>query len=393
MRQSGQRTAGTNDIFNLRQVFALCQGLSSGRSIDIANLPRMAFDSSQNRLFRQAFYQLELILRLRDCHIRFQCFLQIDVQLLLTFLAQLFFADGFNDFHAVDVYAEVALYGSLCFRFRRGQNAGNRIGVLGYGVHIGSRTADIDDHTVADAVIQQLRTFHNRSRCRNDRTVYHVSDVLHARRLGDVVLEGLLNDLAARFDVQGVDLRIDIIDQIEFLSAFFIENQFHFILVFNIAGIHNRGMQSHIADHFCIIDCGIPFAVVHTTRDQDQIWVDFLDSRQIASSQSADRNIVNDAARAECRFSRRLGSHIINQSMDGHLQAACRGRGCQHFIIFQTVNVHLPTEIIDSSLQSDTNIAFQHRSRRLSLRPKNRIFAVKVFERIDNGRRRADLRN
>ena len=192
-------------------------------------------------------------------------------------------------------------------------------------MHIGSRTANIDDQAVADAVIQQLRTFHNCARCRDDRTIDHVSDVLHARRLGDVVLEGLLNDLAARFDVQGVDLRIDIIDQIELLSALLIEDQFHFILIFNIAGIHNRGMQSHIADHFGIIDCGIPFAVVHTTRDQNQIWVDFLDSRQIASSQSADCNIVNDAARAKCRFSRRLGGHIINQSVDGHLQAACRG--------------------------------------------------------------------
>ena len=393
MRQSGQRTAGTDDVFDLGQVFALCQSLSAGRSVDVADLTRMPFDCPQNSFFGQTFDQFKFVFILRDRYISFQCFIQIDVQFFLTFLAQFFFADGLDDFHAVDINAEVALYGPLCLRLRRGQDPGYRVGILRYRMYVGGRAADVDDHAVTDTVIEQLRAFHNSTRRRDDRAVDHVSDVFHARRLGDIIFKGFLNDLAARFNVQSIDLRIDVVDQIQLLSAFLVEDQLHFLLIFNVAGINDRRMQPHIADHFRVVDGRIAFAIVHAAGDQDQIRIDLLDLCQVASSQSAYGNVVDNAAGTEGCLSGRLGRHIVNQSVYGHLQTA-RCRGCrQHFVIFQTVDVHFFAKVIDRPLQSDADIPFQYRGRRLSLCPENRIFAVQIFERVDNGRCRADLCN
>ena len=51
-----------------------------------------------------------------------------------------------------------------------------------------------------------------------DRAADEIADVLHARGFGDVLLERVLDDAAARLDVQLVYLRIYVFDYVKFLT-------------------------------------------------------------------------------------------------------------------------------------------------------------------------------
>ena len=247
------------------------------------------------------------------------------MEFFFTFFSELFFADGFDYLHAVYINAKVAFHGSLCLRFRCRQNSRNRVRVFSHCVNICRRTANVDGHNITDAVIKQFRAFHNRARCRDNRPVYHVAHMLHARGFRDIVFKRVLNNLSARLHIQRVNLRINIVYKVELLSAFLIKNQFHLFLILNVSGINYRCVQTHVSYHFRVVYRSVSFAVINAARNQDEVRVNFLNLCEIASSQSSDCNVMNDSSRAKCRFSRSLSRHIIYQSMHCHLKAA-RGR-------------------------------------------------------------------
>ena len=247
------------------------------------------------------------------------------MELFFTFFSEFLFADGFDYLHAVYINAKVAFHGSLCLRFRCRQNSRNRVRVFGHCVNICRRTANVDGHNITDAVIKQFRAFHNRARCRDNRPIYHVAHMLHARCLRDIVLKRVLDDLSARLYIQRVNLRINIINKIESLSAFLIKNQFHLFLILNVSGINYRCVQTHVSYHFRVIYRSVSFAVINAARNQDEVRVNFLNLCEVASSQSSDCNVMNDSSRAKRRFSCSLRSHIIYQSVHRHLQTT-RGR-------------------------------------------------------------------
>ena len=119
--------------------------------------------------------------------------------------------------------------------------------------------------------------------------------------------------------------------------------------------------------------------------------MDFFYFRQIRAPKLSRSNIMNDAPRAQRRFFRRPRRHIVDEPVNGHLQAP-GGRGCcQHFIILQRFDALLFTKIRDGSLQADPHITLQHGSWRLSLGPENRMFGVNIFKRVYNGGCRADF--
>ena len=246
------------------------------------------------------------------------------MQLVFTFFSKLFLTDGLNDFHPVYIYAQVSFYGSLGLWLRCGKYSGNCVRILCNGMNVGSRSAYIYGHHISDAVIKQLGTFHYSSRCRNDRSAYHVSHMFHSRCMGDVILKSLLNYLAAWFNIEGINLWINIVYQVEILSAFLVKDKLHFVLIFNISCVYYRCFKAHSSYHLGIVNCGVSFSVIHTACYENQVRVNFLDSGNIASSQSSNGYIVDYSACSQCRFLGCLGRHIVNQTVNCHFKAACR---------------------------------------------------------------------
>ena len=137
-----------------------------------------------------------------------------------------------------------------------------------------------------------------------------------------MLLKSILYNLSTRFYVEVVDLRIYVFYVVKLLSAFLVENQLHLFLILDISRIDDRRLQSQAADFFRIFDGRVPFAVVHAAGDQDQVGIDFLDLCQIGSAQLSGGNVVDDASCAESRLLCRLSRHIVDQTVDRHLQSS-----------------------------------------------------------------------
>ncbi len=233
----------------------------------------------EHRFLRQSFYQLELRFCLRYRHIAGQSFVQIDAHLFAV-LAHLFFSDGLDNLHPVDIDAQIPFYGSLRLRFRRNHDSGNLVRLCRYRVKIRGSAAYVQYDQIPEAVVQQLGALHDCARRRDDRAVDHIANMFHSRRIGDVLLKSILYNLSTRFYVEVVDLRIYVFYVVKLLSAFLVENQLHLFLILDISRIDDRRLQSQAADFFRIFDGRVPFAVVHAAGDQDQVGIDFLDLRQ-----------------------------------------------------------------------------------------------------------------
>ena len=78
-------------------------------------------------------------------------------------------------------------------------------------MYIGRSSAHVYNHYVAYTVVQELGTLHYCAGSWYYRTVYHISHMFHARRVGDVVLKGFLNNFAAWLHVERIDFRIYVI--------------------------------------------------------------------------------------------------------------------------------------------------------------------------------------
>ena len=242
------------------------------------------------------------------------------------------------------------------------------------------RAADVDNHHFTNTLMQKLRSLHDRARCWNDRAIDHVAHVFHARCVRDVIFERVLNDFAAGLDVHVIDLRVYILYVVEFLTGLFIENQFHLFLVLDVAGVDDRRLETEAADLLRIVDSCVSFAVVDAACDEDQIRLDLLDLLQIRTSEFAGCDEVDDAAGTQGCFLGGSRCHVVDQAVNCHLQTACRRRGRQHLVIFETVDTHLRAKVVDGALQADSDVAFQHRRRSLPLRPEFRIVAVDILE-------------
>ena len=57
--------------------------------------------------------------------------------------------------------------------------------------------ADVKDHKVSEAVVEDLCCFHYCARRRNDWTVNHLANVFHPRRIGYMLLKRVLDYAAA----------------------------------------------------------------------------------------------------------------------------------------------------------------------------------------------------
>ena len=209
VRESGQGAACANDVFNRCQVLAFCDGTSAAWAINISDLAGMTFHSFHDCFFCQYLDHFDFIFVLRDRPVSFECLVRIKTR-LRSLCAEFFVTDGFDDLHAVDIYAQVAFYRTLGHWFWRGEDACNVIGFAAYGMHVGGRTANVDNHDFADALVQKLRTLHDGAWCRNDRSVDHVTHMLHARCVGDVVFERVLDNLAAWLNIHIVDTRVNV---------------------------------------------------------------------------------------------------------------------------------------------------------------------------------------
>ena len=341
----------------------------------------MAFDRLEHGFLRQAFYEFEFVFVLRDGFIGLERLVRIHAHGGHLF-AEYLLADGFDHLVAVHVHAQVALDRALRLGFGRRQDAGHHVGILGDRVQVRRRAAHVEHDAVADAVVQQLRAFHDRAGGRDDGTVHHVAHVLHARRAGDVILEGILDDLAAGFDVQFVDLGIDVFDIVKRHAALFVEDELHFLLVFDVACVDHGHLQPHGAQHFRVVDGGVAFAVVHAARQQDQVRLDLLDLRQVASAQPSCGHVVDDAARTERRFLRGFRGHVVNQAVDGHLQTAGSGGRGQHLVVFERIDVGLLLQVFDRAGQADAHVALQDGRGRLTLREEHGMVGIQILERV-----------
>ncbi len=258
-------------------------------------------------------------------------------------------------------------------------------------MQVGGGAADIQNDNIADAVVEQLGAFHNGAGGRDDGTVHHVAHVLHARGPGDVVLEGILDDLAAGLHVELVNLGIYVFDIVKRHAALFVEDELHFLLIFNVAGVDNGNLQSHGTEHFRVVDGRVSFAVVHASCQKDKIGLDLLDLRQIRSSEASCSHVMDDAACAQRRLLGRFRRHVIHEAVDGHLQAAGGGRSRQHLVVLQGVDAGLFLQVFDGAGQADAHVAFQNGSGCLTLGKKHRMVGVQVFKGVYNCRGGADL--
>lgn len=102
--------------------------------------------------------------------------------------------------------------------------------------------------------------------------------------VGDMVLKGVLYYFAARLHVQSVYLRIYVIYYIQVLTAFFIKDEFHFVLVFNVSGVNHRCLESQASYHFSIVNGRVSFSVVDSAGYEYQIWIYFFYAGQVSSS-------------------------------------------------------------------------------------------------------------
>ena len=247
------------------------------------------------------------------------------MELILAFFSQLFLTDGLDYLHPVYIYAQITLYSSLCLWLRCGKDSCNCIRIFSNRMNVCSSSAYIYGHYIADAVIEQLGTLHYSPRRRDNRSAYHVSDMLHSRCVCDMILKSILNYLAARFNIESIYLWINIVYQVKVLSAFFVKDKLHFVLIFNISCVNHGCFQAHRSYHFSIVYSRISFAIVYTTRDKYQVRVDFLDSGDIASSQFAYGNVVNNSTCTESCFLSSLSRHVVDQTMNCHFKSTgCR---------------------------------------------------------------------
>ena len=115
-----------------------------------------------------------------------------------------------GDVRGAHVGAEVALDRALAVRLRLGRERRDLRAAVGDRVHVGGGAADVDDDEVADVLGEPLGGDEDGARRGQDAAGHELADALHARRVRDVLLEGVVDDGARRHDVELVDRRIDV---------------------------------------------------------------------------------------------------------------------------------------------------------------------------------------
>ncbi len=109
---------------------------------------------------------------------------------------------------------------------------------VGDGVHVGGGAADVDDDEVADVLGEPLGGDEHRAGRRQDLAVDDLADALHARRVRDVLLEGVVDDGAGRHDVELVDARIDVVGELD-LEAGPLQQLLRVAADDGVAGVHD----------------------------------------------------------------------------------------------------------------------------------------------------------
>ena len=260
----------------------------------------------------------------------------------------------------VHINAEISFDGTLRLRLRRYHKSCDLIRLHRDRVKIRSGTSHVEHHEIPYAVIKNLCRLHNRSRSRNYRPAYHVANVLHARSLCYMLLKSLLYNLSAWLDIKLIYLRIHVFNYIKLLTAPLIEDQPHLLLIFDVPGINDRRPDVHGAYHLGIVESRFTLAVIYTPRDQNQVRLYLPYLCDIRPAKAPRGHIMDYSSRTECGFLGGLCGHIVNESVYGHLETACRRRSRQHLVIFYFICPLIFAEVIDSTLKSHANVALQH---------------------------------
>ena len=204
-----------------------------------------------------------------------------------------------------------------------------------------------------------------------------------------MLLKSLLDHFPARLYVQVVDFRVYVLNIIQLLAAFLVKDQLHFFLVLDVAGVDYRRLESHGSDHLGVVQGRVALAVINASGDEYQVRVDLFDLGNVGPSEFARSNKMYNAAGSQSRLFGRLGGHVVDQTVDSHLQPACGGGSCQHVVILQTVNFLFVAKIVYGSLEADSYVAVHDRGRRLTLTPEDRFVRVQIRECVDYCRGRA----
>ncbi len=81
---------------------------------------------------------------------------------------------------------------------------------VGDRVHVGGRAAHVDDDEIADRLGEQLGGDEDGARGGQDAPAHELADALHAGRVRDVLLEGVVDHGAGGHDVELVDAGVDV---------------------------------------------------------------------------------------------------------------------------------------------------------------------------------------
>ena len=381
VRESCEGTSCSHDVFHRGQILALGHGASAAWAVYVSYLTCMTVHCLHYRFLRQHFNQLEFLFCFRNCHVACQSCVRIKAR-LLCLCAEFLFPYGFDNLHAVNVYPQIPFNGSLGKWLRRCHYSCHVVRFLAHRVHVCGSSAYVDYHYLTKTVVKQLGALHYCSRCRDDRSVYHVPYMFHSRCICDVILECRLDYSSARFNVHVINPRIYVLYVVQLLSAFFVKNQFHFFLIFDVACVDYWSLKSQSSYLFCVVQGCVSFAVVHSSSYEDEVRLYFFYLLQVCAAKLSCGYIVDDSSCTQGGFFGGSGCHVVNQSVHRHLQSSRCGGCCQHLIVFQAVDSLLPAKVVDCSLEPDSYVPFHYACGRLSLSPKFRVVAIYIFKCI-----------
>ena len=163
-----------------------------------------------------------------------------------------------------------------------------------------------------------------------DAAVHDLADALHAGRVDDVLLEGVVDDGARRHDVELVDCRVDVAGE-PHPKAGPLEQ---------LAGVARRRPSCRRRRRSAAARARASRSALNSTVSQSppstppasrmRLGRDLLDRAQVVVAQQAGGLVLDDGAGPERGLARRHGRHALREAVDGHAQAAggrARGQG------------------------------------------------------------------
>ncbi len=147
-----------------------------------------------------------------------------------------------------------------------------------------------------------------------------LADALHAGRVDDVLLEGVVDDRAGRHDVELVDRRIDVAGDAH-PKAGLLEQLAGIVADDRVAAVHDDRPQRELAEPAGVGQHRLAVAALDTAGQQDEARARLLDVAQIVVAQQPGRLVGDDRTRPQRGFAGGHGRHALGEAVDGHAQA------------------------------------------------------------------------